>query len=174
MLSVHVAIKTIQYNHGHCNDEAQLDWVLRHIQLDFSLSDVLIHLPKIYICTYQYIKLDRCESVCPSVTDVMSLPQRVIWERGYNVYRNAYAGNESPNWAPTRHGKIYRGHSHSYRRATKVGQSTLEQAKTVLSTSRTLSQATKVRLRYKRVDFLGTANSNFQIMVDMLIFIAGR
>ncbi len=66
-------------------------------------------------------------------------------------------------------------HTHSYRRATKAGQSTLEQAKTVLSTSRTLSQATKVRLRYKRVDFLGTANRNFQIsMVDMLIFIAGR
>ncbi len=63
--------------------------------------------------------------------------------------------------------------SHSYRRATKAGRSTLEQAKTVLSTSRTLSQATKVRLRYKRVDFLGTANRNFQIMVDMLIFIAG-
>ncbi len=47
---------------------------------------------------------------------------------------------------------------HSYRRATKAGQTTLEQVKTVLSTSRTLSQATKVRLRYKRVDFLGTAN----------------
>ncbi len=39
-----------------------------------------------------------------------------------------------------------------------AGQSTLEQAKTVLSTSRILSQATKVRLRYKRVDFLGAAN----------------
>ncbi len=32
-----------------------------------------------------------------SVTDVTSLPQRVLWERGCNVYRNAYAGNESPN-----------------------------------------------------------------------------
>ncbi len=53
-------------------------------------------------------------------------------------------------------------HSHSYRRATKAVQTTLEQAKTVLSTSRPLSQATKVRLRYKRVDFLGTANRNFQ------------
>ncbi len=49
-------------------------------------------------------------------------------------------------------------YTHSYRRATKAGQSTLEQAKTVLSTSRTLSQATKVRLMYKCVDFLGTAN----------------
>ncbi len=65
-------------------------------------------------------------------------------------------------------------HTHSYRRATKVRQTTIDQAKTVLSTSRTLSQTTKVRLRYKRVDFLGTANRNFQIMVDMLIFIAGR
>ncbi len=47
---------------------------------------------------YQYFKLDRCEyvGVCPCVTDVTSLPQRVLWERGYNVYRNAYAGNESP------------------------------------------------------------------------------
>ncbi len=25
-----------------------------------------------------------------------SLPQRVLWERGYKVYSNAYAGNESP------------------------------------------------------------------------------
>ncbi len=48
-----------------------------------------------------------------------------------------------------------------------MGQSTLEQAKTVLSTSRTLSQATKVRLRYKRVDFLGTANRNFHSNVDL-------
>ncbi len=32
-------------------------------------------------------------------------------------------------------------HSHSYRRATKAGQSTLEQANTVLSMSWTLSQA---------------------------------
>ncbi len=39
-----------------------------------------------------------------SVTDVTSLPQRVLWEQGYNVYRNAYAGNESPSWAPTWHG----------------------------------------------------------------------
>ncbi len=54
----------------------------------------------------------------------------------------------------------------------KTRQSTLEQVKTVLSTSRTLSQATKVRLRYKRVDFLGMANR--VPMVDMLIFIAGR
>ncbi len=61
-------------------------------------------------------------------------------------------------------------HSHSYRRATEAGQTTLEQAETVLTTSRILSQATKVRLRYKRVDFLGTANH--VAMVDMVIFIA--
>ncbi len=54
----------------------------------------------------------------------------------------------------------------------KARQTTLEQAKSVLSTSRTLSQATKVRLRYKRVDFRGTANRI--PMIDMLIFIAGR
>ncbi len=42
----------------------------------------------------------------------------------------------------------------------------------VPSTSQTLSQATKVRLRYKRDDFLGTANRI--PIVDMLIFIAGR
>ncbi len=35
--------------------------------------------------------------VCLCVTDVTSLPQRVLWERGYKVYYNAYAGNESPN-----------------------------------------------------------------------------
>ncbi len=38
-----------------------------------------------------------------SVTDVTSLPQRVLWERGYNVYHNAYAGNESPNCCRGRH-----------------------------------------------------------------------
>ncbi len=32
---------------------------------------------------YQYYKLDRCEFVCPCVTDVTSLPQRVLWERDY-------------------------------------------------------------------------------------------
>ncbi len=110
------------------------------------------------VSVYQcYIK----DPVCPSVTDVTSLPQRVIWERGYNVYHNAYTGNESPNcWsARGRHwSALISRHSHSYRRATKARQTTLEQAKTVLSMSRTLSQATKVRLRYKRVDFLGTAN----------------
>ncbi len=36
-------------------------------------------------------------SVRLSVTNVTSLPQRVLWERGYKVYYNAYAGNESPN-----------------------------------------------------------------------------
>ncbi len=41
------------------------------------------------------------ESVC--VTDVTSLPQRVLWERGYNVYHNAYDGNESPNCC---HGRV--------------------------------------------------------------------
>ncbi len=35
---------------------------------------------------------------CLSVTDVTSLPQRVLWERGKNVYRNVYAGKESPNY----------------------------------------------------------------------------
>ncbi len=59
---------------------------------------------------------------------------------------------------------------HSYRRAMKAGQTTLEQAKTVVSTSRILSQATKVRLRYRCVDFLGTANHI--AMADMVIFIA--
>ncbi len=94
-----------------------------------------------------------------------------------NQYYNAYVGNEPPNcgastWSA---GRLYRAIAkHSYRRATKAGQTTLEQVKTVLSTSRTLTQATKVRLRYKRIDFLGTANRNFQIMVDMLIFIAGK
>ncbi len=112
------------------------------------------------------------KSVRVSVTDVTH-------------FRNVYSGNEAATYTVTRTlgtsllterrremaGQL---HSHSYRRATKAGQSILEQAKTVLSTSRTLSQPTKVRLRYKRVDFLGKANRNFQIMVDMLIFIAGR
>ncbi len=39
-----------------------------------------------------------------------------------------------------------------------TGQMTLEQTKTVLLTNRILSQTTEARLRYKRVDFLGTAD----------------
>ncbi len=49
----------------------------------------------ILINTISWIGVKLC--VCVSVTDVPSLPQRVLWERGYNVYRNAYAGNESPS-----------------------------------------------------------------------------
>ncbi len=47
---------------------------------------------------HQYINQERslCVCVCHGCD---SLPQRVLWERGYNVYRNAYAGNESPNWS---------------------------------------------------------------------------
>ncbi len=121
---------------------------------------------------YQYFNVDRvCLSVCVSVTDVTSLPQRVLWERDYKVYYNAYAGNESPNSGSGRPtwSSLSR-HSHRYRRATKARQTTLEQGKTVLSTSQILTQATKVRLRYKRVDFLGTANHI--VMTDMVIFIA--
>ncbi len=51
-----------------------------------------------------------------------------------------------------------------------AGQTTLGRAQTVLSTSRILSQATKVRLRYKRVDFLGTTNRI--AIADTVIFIA--
>ncbi len=53
-----------------------------------------------------------------------------------------------------RHWSAISRHIHSYRRATKAGQSTLEQAKTVLSTSRTLSQASKVRLGISVLIFL--------------------
>ncbi len=100
----------------------------------------LIHALAINILTR---KVSVRLSVCNGCT---SLPQRVLWERGYNVYRNAYAGNESPNCWSRHWSALISRHSHSYRRATKVRQTTLEQAKTVLSTSRTLSQATKVRL----------------------------
>ncbi len=89
--------------------------------------------------TYQYINKDRCEFVRPLGTSLLAVG---TW------YGRALKSR----------------HTHSYRRATKARQTTLDQAKTVLSTGRTLSQATKVRLRYKRVDFLGTANRNFQII----------
>ncbi len=114
--------------------------------------------------------------VCASVTDVTSLP-RVLWERGYKTYTvtrtlgtsllTVGTADIAQYWSA-----VISRHSHSYRRATKARQKTLEQAKTVLSTSQTLSQATKVRLRYKRVDYLGMANRI--PMIDMLIFIAGR
>ncbi len=95
------------------------------------------------IIYHQYYKLDRCESVCVSVclsvTDVTSLPQRILWERDYkSIYYNAYAGNESRNCGAPPWPAI-RAISHSYRKATKAGQTTLEQVKTVLSTSRILS-----------------------------------
>ncbi len=50
---------------------------------------------------HQYIIQDSvCVSVCNGCD---SLPQRVLWERGYIVYRNAYAGNESPKmWSGRR------------------------------------------------------------------------
>ncbi len=37
-----------------------------------------------YINTISWIGVN----LCVSVTDVTSLPQRVLWERGYNIYRN--------------------------------------------------------------------------------------
>ncbi len=74
-----------------------------------------------------------CLFVRVSVTDVTSLPQRTLWERDYKVYYNAYSGNESPNCCSGRHGHLYRAIAmHSYRRATKVGQTTLGQAKTTI------------------------------------------
>ncbi len=39
---------------------------------------------------HQYFNVDRvsvCVSVCLSVTDVTSLPQRVLWERGFTITR---------------------------------------------------------------------------------------
>ncbi len=49
-----------------------------------------------YVYMYNINIITR-KGVCVCVTDVTSLPQRVLWERGYNVYHHAYAGNESPN-----------------------------------------------------------------------------
>ncbi len=46
-----------------------------------------------------------------------------------------------------------------------TGQTTLEQTKTVLLTNRILSQATEARLRYKRVDFLRTADFENRLRV---------
>ncbi len=50
----------------------------------------------------------------------------------------------------------------------KTGQTILEQAKAVLLKSRNLSQDTKVRLIYKRVDFLGTANLVFEKLLRVI------
>ncbi len=72
-----------------------------------------------------------CLCVCLSVTNVTSLPQCIVWERGYKVYYNAYAGNESPNCCSGRHGHLYYAIA-SYWRATKAGQTSLEQAKTTI------------------------------------------
>ncbi len=87
--------------------------------------------------------------------------QHVLWKRGYKVYYTAYARNESPNYIAMhgRHGHFHRAIATC--RATNTGHMTLEQAKTVLLT-RILMQATKVRLRYKRIDFLATANRGFR------------
>ncbi len=50
-----------------------------------------------------------------------------------------------------------------------MGQTTLEQTKTVLSTNQILSQATEARLRYKRVDFLGTADFENRLRVHTFL-----
>ncbi len=98
-----------------------------------------------------------CVSVCVFVMDVTS------------PNCNAYSGSDSAmftitctlwEWVssalilqwPTR--SSFSCHSHRYRGATNTGQTTLEQAKAVLSMRQCLLQA---RLRYKRVHFLGTA-----------------
>ncbi len=71
-----------------------------------------VHLLHVYLSIYT---ISRIVSVCLSVTDVTSLPQRALWERGYNVYHHAYAGNESPNcrhwWSAliTRHSHNFTG-----------------------------------------------------------------
>ncbi len=59
--------------------------------------------------SYQYFNMDPVHlSVYLSVTDVTSLPQRILWERDYMVYYNRYSGNESPNCCSGRHGHLYR------------------------------------------------------------------
>ncbi len=52
--------------------------------------------------------------------------------------------------------------------ATNTGHTTLEQAKTTID-EHILSQTTKARLRYKRVDFLGMANRGFRKMLTSYI-----
>ncbi len=60
------------------------------------------------INTLSWIGVNLCVCVCVPFMDVTSLPQRVLWERGYNVYYNAYAGNKSPKCCSRRHGQLYR------------------------------------------------------------------
>ncbi len=110
-----------------------------------------IHI-RLHVNTMSYIinTLTWTVCVCLSITDVTSLLQRILWERCYKVYYNAFAGNEAPNCCSGRHAWSPLSRHSSYRRATKAGQTTLEQAKTVLSTSRILSQA---RLWHKRASW---------------------
>ncbi len=58
------------------------------------------------INTLMWIGVNLCVRVY--VTDVTSIPQRVLWERGYKVYYNTYSGNESPTYCSGRHGHLYR------------------------------------------------------------------
>ncbi len=83
---------------------------------------------------HQYFNVGRCESVRVSVTDVMSLPQRVLWERGYKVYYRVRWERVSYLLQWSTWSSLSR-HSHSYRRATKAGQPHLEQAKTTIGES---------------------------------------
>ncbi len=68
----------------------------------------ILYLLQTYINTLTGILCVRLSVYRLSVTDVTSLPQRVPWERGYKVYHNAYAGNESPTYCSGRHCHLYR------------------------------------------------------------------
>ncbi len=98
-----------------------------------------------------------------------SLPQRILWERGYKVYYKAYAGNKSPNCCSGRHGHLYRAIA-TVKEGYEGGTDDTRASKDCTIDKPIFSQATKERLRYKRVDFLGTANH--VAMADIVIFIA--
>ncbi len=65
--------------------------------------------PHLQYIVYQFFNVDPVHlCVCLYVTDVTSLPQRVLWERDYKVYHNVYSGIESPTCCSGRHGHLYR------------------------------------------------------------------
>ncbi len=117
-------------------DSVSMEMLVGCVRIIRNGAEVLLSVVSAFINTLKWIGVNLSVYLC--VMDVTSFPQRILWERDYKVYYNAYSGNESPNLQRPTWSSLSR-HSHSYRRATKAGQTTLRQAKTLLSTSRILS-----------------------------------
>ncbi len=98
-------------------------------------------------------KSPSCLSVCLLGTSLLRVCPSVCWEQVSFAMADIWPSSLC--------------HSHHYRRATKTGQTMLDQAKTVLTLSQFLSNILRARPKSKHVDFLGKANGRFQKCPDL-------